>query len=134
MTTTQHTSRRRLVAATLLVTAGASAAAMVGPQATAFAAPADQYVAVSYSPVDEAAGLSIDSNLDVAIRGSLSKCGIKAGHCVNLAWSKNGCVALAVNGDYYYYGWHGASYAEAQNGALQRAGGGTIMMSQCITR
>lgn len=133
MTTTSHTSRRRLMAATLLVTAGAGAAAMVGPQATAVAAPADQYVAVSYSPVDKAAGLSIDKNLDVAIRGSLAKCGIKAGHCVNLAWSKNGCVALAVNGD-YYYGWHGASYAEAQNGALQRAGGGHIMMSQCIVR
>ncbi len=133
MTSTQTTTRRRLMAAALFVTASAGVAGMVGPQATANAAPPAQYVAIAYSPVDKHAGLAINANLDTAVTAALARCGEEAGFCQLVAWSKDGCAALAVNGE-SYYGWHGGTYAEAQNGALQRAGGGRISMSQCIVR
>lgn len=129
MTTSHHP--RRFAAALVLAAAGATA--LLGPQAAATAAPATQYIALAYSPGDRQAALSTHANLDTAISGSLARCGARAGHCVSVAWSKNGCVALAVNGD-RYHGWHGPTYAAAQNGALQRTGGGSIFMSQCLGR
>ena len=49
-----------------------------------------------------------------------------------LTWSKNGCAALAVNGD-SYYGWYGATRSEAEQQALQHNNGGHILVSQCAT-
>ena len=73
------------------------------------------------------------NDLDGARIRSLSECANHGGnHCVFLAWSKNGCAALAVNGG-NYYGWYGANRWEAGQGALQRNGGGHIHVSQCAT-
>lgn len=124
---------RQFVTALLLVGVGMFATALLGAQATANAAPLKEYVAIAYSPVDKQAALSMHANRDTAIAGALSRCGQKAGHCQLVAWSQGGCAALAVNGE-QYYGWYGSSYAQAQQGALQRAGGGSILMSQCVTR
>jgi hypothetical protein len=68
------------------------------------------------------------TNLDAALAGSLSQCG---GHCAVETWSKNGCVALAVSGQ-YHYGWYGANLRDAQQGALQRTGPGSyVVWSGC---
>ena len=142
MTTTQTTSRRRLAAAALLLGAGAGLAALVGPAAVAGAEPvirpapapaSDRYVAIAYSPTNKFSGLSINTTREGAMGEATYRCSTKADDCRVVAWTKNGCAAVAVNGD-QFFGWHGSSYAEAQNGALQRAGGGSIMQSQCVVR
>ena len=136
MTTTHNTPRRRrtkAAAAALLAASGAIIAAGLGAAAPANAAP-DKFVAISYSPETKHWGWGNNyDNLDSARIRSLVECQDAGGnHCVFLAWSKNGCAALAVNGD-SYYGWYGANRWEAEQGALQRTGGGYIAISKCAT-
>lgn len=128
MTTTQQTPRRRMIAAATML--AAAAVASVGALATAAPASAapTKYIAISYSPATGHVGKGQSTNLDAAIAGSLSECG---GHCAVQTWSKNGCVALAVSGP-YYYGWYGANLRDAQQGAMQRTGPGSyVVWSGC---
>ncbi|HZQ33334.1 MAG TPA: DUF4189 domain-containing protein [Mycobacterium sp.] len=133
--------RRRYAAATLLAAAGAVTAAALGAASPADAQPSpqanpspDHFVAISYSPETHTWGTGWNfTNLDSARIRSLSECQNHGGnHCVWLAWSQNGCAALAVNGD-NYYGWYGPTPYDAQQGALQRNGGGQIVVTQCAT-
>lgn len=119
-------NNRRMIAATML------AAAAVG-SAVATAAPssaATNYIAVSYSQPTGMWGRAQATNLDSAIAGSLSQCG---GHCAVASWSKNGCVALAVNRDRQYAGWYGSTLREAQQGTFARSAPGSWMVwSGCV--
>jgi hypothetical protein len=126
-------SNIKIAAATMLVATGAVLAGALGAAAPANAQ-ADKFVAISYSPETGAYGWGNNyDNLDSAMVRSLAECQNYGGnHCVFLAWSKNGCAALAVNGG-NYYGWYGATRADAEAGALQRNGGGHILVSQCAT-
>jgi hypothetical protein len=108
--------------------AGAAALGIVGAAAPADAA-SDKFIAVSYSQATGMWGRAQSTNLDAAIAGSLSQCG---GHCAVASWSRNGCVALAVNRPQYWYGWHGSNLRDAQQGALQRSGPGSwVVWSGC---
>ena len=124
---THRTSRRQRIAATMM-----AAAAVAGVGALGTAAPANaatKYIAISYSPATGHVGKGQATNLDAAIAGSLSECG---GHCAVQTWSKNGCVALAVSGQ-YYYGWYGSTLRDAQQGAMQRTGPGSyVAWSGCV--
>ena len=133
MTTSHQTPRRRMMAATLLVAAGTIAAGALGAAAPANAQ-VDHFVAISYSEETHSWGTGWNyTDLDSARIRSLSECQDNGGnHCEFIAWAKNGCAALAVNGN-YFYGWYGATAAEAQQGALQRNGGGYIAVTQCAT-
>jgi Domain of unknown function (DUF4189) len=138
MTKSEPSRRRRIAAATLLVAAGATSAGMF------LAAPAnaaDKYVAISFSPENGAYGWgnNYDSEDGARIR-SLSECQNYGGtHCVFIAWARNGCAALAVGdrnpygGFDQYYGWYGPSIASAEQQALAKNGGGTILISKCST-
>jgi len=125
MATTLKSSRRRMIAATMLAAAAVTGA--MGTAVPANAAPA-KYIAIAYSPATGQLGRAQATNLDAALAGSLSQCG---GHCAVETWSKNGCVALAVSGQ-YHYGWYGANLRDAQQGALQRTGPGSyVVWSGC---
>ncbi|WP_319455760.1 MULTISPECIES: DUF4189 domain-containing protein [unclassified Mycobacterium] len=125
MTTTLKTPRRRMIAATMLAAAAVTGA--IGTAVPANAAPA-KYIAIAYSPATGQLGRAQATNLDAALAGSLSQCG---GHCAVETWSKNGCVALAVSGQ-YHYGWYGANLRDAQQGAMQRTGPGSyVVWSGC---
>lgn len=107
-------TNQKLIAATML------AAAAVGSVVTT-AAPANaatNYIAVSYSQATGQWGRAQATNLDAAIAGSLSQCG---GHCAVASWSKNGCVALAVNAKREYNGWYGSNLREAQQATFARS-------------
>ena len=126
MTTTLKTPRRRMIAATMLAAAAVTGA--VGTAVPANAAPA-KYIAISYSPATGQLGRAQSTNLDAALAGSLSQCG---GHCAVETWSKNGCVAIAVSGQ-YHYGWYGSNLRDAQQGAMQRTGPGSyVVWSGCV--
>ena len=126
MTTTLKTPRRRMIAATMLAAAAVTGA--VGTAVPANAAPA-KYIAISYSPATGQLGRAQSANLDAALAGSLSQCG---GHCSVETWSKNGCVAIAVSGQ-YHYGWYGSNLRDAQQGAMQRTGPGSyVVWSGCV--
>lgn len=142
MTTKQSTSRR-LVAAALLVSAGAGVAGLLGPMATANATPttvpapppaSDRYVAIAYSPSIQFTGLSINASKQGAANEALYRCSTKARDCqVVINW-KNGCAALAVDGT-RFFGGAGPSYAAANNDARSGLGGfGAIKASQCVVR
>lgn len=125
MSTTLKTPRRRMIAATMLAAAAVTGA--IGTAVPASAAPA-KYIAIAYSPATGQLGRAQATNLDAALAGSLSQCG---GHCAVETWSKNGCVALAVSGQ-YHYGWYGANLRDAQQGAMQRTGPGSyVVWSGC---
>jgi len=121
MNTTLKTQGRRTIAATML--AGAAVTAVLSAAAPANAA-SDKFIAVAYSQATGQWGRAQANNLDSALAGSLSQCG---GHCAVASWSKNGCVALAVSGRQYWYGWHGANLRDAQQGAMQRTGPGSYV-------
>ena len=129
MTTTLKTPRkspRRMIAATMLAAAAVTGA--LGTAVPASAAPT-KYIAISYSPATGQLGRAQATNLDAALAGSLSQCG---GHCAVETWSKNGCVALAVSGQ-YHYGWYGSNLRDAQQGAMQRTGPGSyVVWSGCV--
>jgi hypothetical protein len=128
MTTTQQAPRRRMIAATMLAAAAVAGVGALAAAAPASAAPA-KFIAISYSPATGHVGKGQSTNLDAAIAGSLSECG---GHCAVQTWSKNGCVALAVSGQ-YYYGWYGSNLRDAQQGAMQRTGPGSyVAWSGCV--
>lgn len=121
---------RRMTASAML--AAAAATTVLGALGAAGPADAasDKYIAVSYSQATGLWGRAQSTNLDAAIAGSLSQCG---GQCAVASWSKNGCVALAVSRPQYWYGWHGSTLREAQQGALQRSGPGSwVVWSGCV--
>jgi Domain of unknown function (DUF4189) len=138
MTKRQPSRGRRIAAATLLVVAGATTGA------TILAAPAnadDKFVAISFSPENGAFGWgnNYDTQDGARIR-SLTECQNYGGtHCVFIAWARNACAALAVGernayGGYdQYYGWWGNTIADAEKAALDKNGGGTILISKCST-
>lgn len=141
MTTTQSTSRRRIVAAALLVSAGAGVAGLMGPQASAtpVTVPApppasDRYVAIAYSPGNQFWGLSINTTQQAASNEAVYRCSTKARDCQVVVVAKNSCAALAVDGT-RFFGGIGPSYAAANNDArLGLNGYGSIKASQCIVR
>ena len=94
----------------------------------------DKFVAISYSAETGTYGWGNNySDLDGARVRSLTECQNRGGnHCVFVAWSDNGCAALATSPT-SYYGWYGATRAEAEQGALSRNGGGAILVSECAT-
>ena len=142
MSVKQFTSRRRLVAAALLVSAGAGVAGLVGP-AAAGAAPitvpapppaSDRYVAIAYAPSIQFTGLSINTTRQAAANEAMSRCSTKARDCQVVVNWKNGCAALAVDGS-RFFGGAGPSYAAAHNDArLGLNGYGAIKASQCVVR
>jgi hypothetical protein len=141
MSTTHFTPRRRLAAAALLVSAGASIAGLVGPQANAapVTAPApppasDRYVAIAYAPSNQFWGLSINTTRQAASNEAAYRCSAKARDCQVVVVAKNSCAALAVDGT-RFFGGIGPSYAAANNDArLGLHGYGSIKASQCIVR
>lgn len=119
-------TNRRLIAATMLAAAAVSSAVATAAPAAA----ANKYIAVSYSQATGQWGRAQAGNLDAAIAGSLSQCG---GHCAVASWSKNGCVALAVNQSRQYNGWYGSTLREAQQGTFARSAPGSWMVwSGCV--
>ena len=132
ITTTTQTPRRRMMAATMLAAAAVASVGALGTAAPANAGPtksAPKYLAISYSTATGHVGTGQATNLDAAVAGSLSQCG---GHCAVMTWSKNGCVALAVSGQ-YHYGWYGSNIRDAQQGAMQRTGPGSyVAWSGCV--
>ncbi|MDX1885031.1 DUF4189 domain-containing protein [Mycolicibacterium sp. 120270] len=119
-------TNRRLIAATMLAAAAVSSAVATAAPAAA----ANKYIAVSYSQATGQWGRAQAGNLDGAIAGSLSQCG---GHCAVASWSKNGCVALTVNGNRQYAGWYGSTLREAQQGTFARSAPGSWMVwSGCV--
>jgi hypothetical protein len=140
---TSNITRTKAAAAAMLFAAGAvvaSATGAVGIAAPANAA-ADKFVGISFSPENGAWGTGWNyTSLDSARIRSMSECQNHGGtHCVFLTWAKNGCSALAVGnrglyGQYdNYYGWYGPTPAEAQQQALAKNGGGSILVTQCST-
>jgi hypothetical protein len=137
---TRHTRGRRAAAAvgTMLIATSAVMAGALGTAATASAA-ADRYVAVALSPEKGPVGWGAEySSENGAQQRSLTECAKSGGtHCVMAAWSKNGCVALAVGdrdayGGYKnYWGMNGATQAAAEQAALAKNGGGTILVARC---
>lgn len=123
MSTTTAPRRRTIIATVLAAAAATGALASAVP---ANAAPV-KYVAMAYSPVDGASGWGMNENQDVANTRALFECGKRGGHCQLVSWSKNGCVALAASGP-YYYGWHGATLEQAKQGALERTGPGARVL------
>jgi hypothetical protein len=125
--------RSRIAAAALLFAAGPAVAVPLAAAPPASAG-GDTYVAISYSPETDKWGTGWNFNtLDAARTRSLSECQNAGGnHCIFVAWAKNGCAALAVDGD-RYYGWYGANPIDAQDQALVKNGGGTIEVTQCST-
>lgn len=142
MTTTQPTSRRRLFAAALLVTAGAGLASIAG-QPTADASPttvpapppaSDRYVAIAYGPSIQFTGVSISTTSQAASGEALYRCSSKARDCQVVVVAKNGCAALAVDGT-RFFGGTGPSYAAANDDArLGLFNSGTIKANQCVVR
>lgn len=120
MTTTLRTRRGRTLAATMLAAAAVTGA--IGTAVPANAAPA-KYIAIAYSTASGHIGTGQHTNLDTALASALSQCG---GHCAVETWSKNGCVAIAVSGQ-YHYGWYGSNLRDAQIGAMQRTGPGSYV-------
>lgn len=119
-------NNRRMIAATMLAAAAVSSAVATAVPANA----ATNYIAVSYSQATGMWGRAQATNLDSAIAGSLSQCG---GHCAVASWSKNGCVALAVNRNRQYSGWYGSNLRDAQQGAFQRSAPDSWMVwSGCV--
>jgi Domain of unknown function (DUF4189) len=144
MTTTATPSRRRLVAAALLVSAGAGLAGALGAPATATAGPqvtvpapppaSDRYVAIAYAPSNQFSGLSINTSRQAATNEAVYRCSTKARDCQVVVVAKNACAALAVDGT-RFFGGIGPSYAAANNDArLGLHGYGAIKASQCIVR
>lgn len=107
-------------------------AAFGGLSAVPAHADADKFVAISYSAESHVFGWGNNyTDLDGARIRSLSECqGHGGNHCEFIAWSKNGCAALAVNGD-NFYGWYGPTAQDAEREALARNGGGHILVSKC---
>jgi Domain of unknown function (DUF4189) len=139
MTTSQRPRRHRIAAAALLVTASATTAGMLLAAAPANAD--DKFVAISFSPENGAYGWgnNYDSQDGARIR-SLTECQNYGGtHCVFIAWAQNGCAALAVGdknpygGFDQYYGWYGPTLAAAEQQALDKNGGGHVLVSRCAT-
>ena len=119
-------TNRTMIAATMLAAAALSSAVATAAPASA----ATKYIAVSYSQATGQWGRAQAGNLDSAIAGSLSQCG---GHCAVASWSKNGCVALAVNQSRQYNGWYGSTLRDAQQGTFQRSAPGSWMVwSGCV--
>ena len=105
-------TNRKMIAATMLAAAAVSSAVATAAPASA----ATKYIAVSYSQASGQWGRAQAGNLDAAIAGSLSQCG---GHCAVASWSKNGCVALAVNQGRQYNGWYGLDPPRCAAGHLR---------------
>jgi hypothetical protein len=119
-------TNRKMIAATMLAAAAVSSAVVTAAPASA----ATKYLAVSYSQATGQWGRAQAGNLDSAIAGSLSQCG---GHCAVASWSKNGCVALAVNQSRQYNGWYGPTLRDAQQGTFARSAPGSWMVwSGCV--
>ncbi|GLP74631.1 hypothetical protein TUM20983_17410 [Mycobacterium antarcticum] len=130
MTTNLTTPRRRAIVASML--AAAAVTGVLGSTAPAAAA-SDKYVALSYSPSYRHYAFGINENKDAAVGRSMFACNERAGACQLLAWSKNGCVALAQGNGGTYYGWHGATKTDAQQGAKQRSGPGSYVIdTKCV--
>ena len=130
--------RMRLACAALLV---ASGAVVVGGIGAAPANAASKFVALSFSPVNGAYGWGNNyDDLEGARIRSLVECQNHGGsHCVFIGWAENWCAALAVGprnpyGGYdQYHSWYGPTLADAEQQALNKNGGGTILVSRCAT-
>lgn len=137
---TRYARRRRAATAAgaMLIAASAVMTGALGTAATASAA-TDRYVAVALSPEKGPAGWGAKfSSENGAQQRSLTECANSGGtHCVMAAWSKNGCVALAVGdqdayGGYKnYWGMNGATLEAAEQAALAKNGGGHIRVARC---
>lgn len=121
---------RQITLATMLTAAGALVISALGAAAPASAD--DTFVAISYSEESHVWGWGSDyPTLDGARIRSLSECQSHGGnHCEFIAWAENSCAALAVDGN-KFYGWYGATIADAKREALARNGGGRIAVSRC---
>lgn len=102
--------------------------------------PFDKHAAIVYSPESNVWGLSVnDATRAQAIAHAFGDCQNRGGvNCKFATWSEKGCVALAIsadpiNGNTLWYGWHGATIADAERGALERTGGGFIAVSRCTS-
>lgn len=137
-TTSRHTAstsrHRRTAAATLLVAVGAIAFSALGSAASANA-DVDKYVAIAYLPATGAHGWENNETAlswakDSAEVNCLHYTDYRSGSCVVAVWAKNGCAALAVDGD-RWHGAYGPNLAAAENAALANNGGGHIVLSRC---
>jgi uncharacterized protein DUF4189 len=120
-----------------LFAAGLGAAATLAGLSLTTAVPAhaaDTYASIYYSPATGAYGWAHQSGARQDAEGMANGyCHQYGGtDCQMAAWTVNGCVALATgpnNGA--WYGWYGSSIADAQQAALAKNNGGTIMFSTC---
>jgi hypothetical protein len=102
-TTKKSTSRFRLLAGVMLVSAASGVVSLVGATAPATAAP-ESYVAVAVGlltdapPVGSVGGYSVDPDQNKANQQALSDCVHNGGHqCVVTASAQGGCAAAASN-------------------------------------
>jgi hypothetical protein len=132
--------RTAVAAATMLLASGAVMAGALNTAAPAHA-DGDKYVAVALSPEKGPDGWGAEyPSENGAQQRSLTECVNHGGtHCVMVAWSKNGCAAIAVGdkdayGGYKnYFGMNGASVGAAEQAALAKNGGGHILVARCAT-
>ena len=117
-----------------LLTSGAAAAAMLGGAAATIAmAPAQAatplYAAIAYSPSTGHSNTvwNAASQADANV-SALASCGVS--DCKILAWSENGCVALASNAA-TTSGGVGPTAAAAAADALATNGGGEVWQVKC---
>jgi hypothetical protein len=138
---TPHTRRRTAAAAaTMLVAAGAVVAGALDVAAPANA-DGDRYVALALSQEKGPDGWGNEfTSENGAQQRSLTECAKYGGtHCVMVIWAKNGCAAIAVGdhdayGGYKnYWGMPGATLADAEKAALDKNGGGHILLAKCST-
>jgi hypothetical protein len=136
---TAPAGRRRITAATLLLAAGAIAAAGLGSATPANAAP-DRWISLAYSQSTNATGVAVDPDQTLSRNEAITNCGNSmptAGNCGSVVQTKNGCAAVATMvspggnlGNGYSQGF-GATIAQAETAALQTGTGGHILVSAC---
>src|SRR5262245_13106911 len=110
MNTKDKSPRSRLTAATMLVAAGAIAAAGLGAASPANATTGGKFAAIAYSPETGSWGYWTNApSFQDANFGALNECSQYGGtHCLLAAWQQNGCVALAVDATNREH-WHGGN-------------------------
>jgi hypothetical protein len=123
-------ARDRIVAATMLVAAGAIVAGALGAAAPANAA--DNYVAIAWSNGNGIGGAGVAPDAHTADIAAINDCVSKGGdHCGNYGDTLNGCIAVAVEGAQLFVTATGPTRGAAEQSALAQNAGSHIGASGC---
>lgn len=126
---TPGSKNRRIKLALIAGVSAAIAATAVITAADAAAAP-DNYIALSYSAVDQAWGWGTHGDANTAVARSLHECSIHGDQCVYVALQNNGCVAVAAFEDEYAIG-QGATRHDAVQQAAHGLARSRVLYAGC---